>query len=343
MDSGEFVHIKVQQNGIDVIAKLSDTTNNWEEVFDSPTGELGSEQVYLLGSANSEYKIEIYPAQKFADPGTYNIEIFEKRKASLADKKWMAALDETQKADKLRSKNETRQQSIDQYKTALSLWKELNDNVQYADAMRSLGFVYIREKEYEKSLETFNQLLSTWKQIGDIRSEGFTHLIIGRIYDLQKNISKSLEYNLSSLEYWRIAKDADQETFVLMNIGNLYSVLNDKQKSIEFFEQALKINEQSKRPSVKAVVLRDYATAMQSMGEFEKAILLYDQSINQWQRTVNKPEEAKTAGMLAAILGEKHYNQKAAHYYAHALEIWTTLEEQSEIKKIQSALDKLAK
>jgi tetratricopeptide (TPR) repeat protein len=343
VDAGEFVHIKAKQNGIDVIAKVSDITNKWEGVYDTPTGELGSEDIYLLSNAKSKYEIEIYPAQKFADPGTYNIEIFQKRKASIADKKWMTALTATQNADKLRSKNETRQQSIEQYKTALSLWNELKDNVQYASAMRSLGFVYIREKNYEKSLETFKQLISRWKQIGDVRSEGFTHLIIGRIYDLQKNFTKSLEYNLSSLQYWKTAKDTDQETFVLMNIGNLYAALNDKQKAIDFFEQALKLNEQSKRPSVKAVVLRDYATAMLSVGEFEKAILLYDQSISQWQITVNKPEEARTAVMLAAYFAEKNNKQKATHFYQHAQEIWKTLDEQNEMNKIQSALDKLTK
>jgi tetratricopeptide (TPR) repeat protein len=343
VDAGEFVHIKALQNGIDVIAKVSDITNNWEGVFDSPTGELGSEDIYLLSHAKTKYEIEIYPAQKFADPGTYKIEIFQKRKASIADKKWMTALTATQNAAKLRSKNETRKQSIEQYKTALSLWKELKDDVQYASAMRSLGFVYIRENNYEKSLEIFHQLLSQWKQIGDVRAEGFTHLIIGRIYDLQKNFTKSLEYNLSSLPYWKTAKDTDQESFVLMNIGNLYADLNDKQKSIDFFEQALKINEQSKRASIKAVILRDYATAMLSVGAFEKAILLYGQSINQWQITVNKLEEAKTAVMLAAYFAEKNNKEKATQYYQHALEIWKTLDEQNEMKKIQSALDRLRK
>lgn len=339
----EFVHLKVQQYDIDVIAKVSSANNEWKEVFDMPTGELDAEDIYLLSDTGSKYEMEIYPAQKYADPGEYDIRIVRLVKASEADKKWMIALTATQKADKMRAKAETRQQSIQQYESALIQWKGLKDTTQYARAMRSMGFMHIREKNYEKAIEIFNQLLPIWKQLGDTRSEGFTYLIIGRVYDLQKNYGKSLEYNLASLEYWKRAKDTDQESFVLMNIGNLYSRLSDKQKAIDFFEQALKKNEQSERPSVKAVILRDYATAMLSVSEKEKAAQLYEQSFKQWQSTANTSEEARTAVLLATYFAEKNELQKAIHYYQYALEIWKKLDEQKEIKNIQAALDKLEK
>ncbi|MEO5646866.1 MAG: tetratricopeptide repeat protein, partial [Chitinophagaceae bacterium] len=252
LKAGEFTHIKAGQFDIDVMAKISLASDNWQEIVDSPNGELDSEDIYLMSTSGGKYEIEIYPAQKYADPGAYDIKIVRLSKASEADKKWMAALAATQKGSKLRAKSETRQQSIPQFELAMAEWKDLNDPLQYARAMRSLGFVYIREKNYEKAVEVFTQLLPQWKQLGDVRGEGFTYLIIGRIYNLQKNYSKALENNLNSLEYWRRVKDTDQESFVLMDNGNHYANLGDKQKSINAFEQALKINEQSARPSVKA-------------------------------------------------------------------------------------------
>ena len=337
---GDFVHININQSGIDVIARVS-TPNNEVQVFDSPTGELDPEDIYLLSNSGGKYDILISPAQKYADPGTYKIKVSRWGKASESEKKWMIALEETQKGDQLRDKADTRPQSLLQYEAALTLWKELKDPRQYANTQRSLGFVYIREKKYEKALEIFEQLKQSWHKLNDIRSEGFTYLIIGRIYDLQKNYSKSLDCNLSSLLYWRRAKDPDQESFVLMNIGNLYSHLQNKQNSLDYFKQALKKNEGSKRPSVKAVILRDYATAMLSFGEDQKAIQLFDQSLKQWHLTVNKPEEAHTAGMIAGYFGEKKNKQKSIYYYQYALEIWKKLNEEKEIKNVQLALDKL--
>lgn len=39
---------------------------------------------------------------------------------------------------------------------------------QYANTMRSLGFVYIRQKNYEEAINTFKSLLPVWNQVGDV-------------------------------------------------------------------------------------------------------------------------------------------------------------------------------
>jgi tetratricopeptide (TPR) repeat protein len=343
LSTGDFLHIKAEQFGIDLIAKVSTLDSQFAEQFDSPNGELNAENIFILSDSNRKYDIQIYPAQKYADPGEYVIKLMRSGKASERDKKWIAALTATQKADKMRAKSETREQSIQQYEVAMTEWLALKDNLQYARAMRSMGFVYIRLKNYDKAVEIFTQLLPLWNQLGETRAEGFTQLIIGRIYDLQKDYKKSLEYNLKSLPYWIKGNDSDQESFTLMNIGNLYSYLGDKQKAVEYYEQALKKNELSERPSVKSVIQRDYANSLMRLGEEENAIQLYEKSLKQWQATANKPEEARTAVLLAAHFGKNNDQQKAKLYYRHALEIWKKLDEKNEIKNIQTALEKLEK
>ena len=344
LNAGEFVHIKATQYGIDVMAKVTKANGEGENIFDSPTGELGEEDIYLEGTpAGSKYQIEIYPAQKYADQGEYVISIVRLDKESETDKKWMAALASTQKADKLRARSDTRLESVQQYELAAAEWMALKDTVQYASTMRSLGFGLIRLKNYEKAVNIFSQLLPIWNQVRDIRSEGFTYLIIGRIYDLQKKYKQALDENLNSLEYWIKSKDVDQESFTLMNVGDLYIQLSDKQKAINSFEQALKKNESSERPSIKAVILRDYATAMLSIGENEHAVQLYEQSLKQWKLTINTPEEARTAFLLAAYYDEKKNRKEAIQFYCNALGIWQKLGEQTEINKIQALLEKLGK
>jgi len=71
----------------------------------------------------------------------------------------MAALASSQKGDKLRTKAKSRQQSIEQYKLAAAEWIALNDTLQYAQTIRSLGFVYIRQRAYEEAIRTFSHLL----------------------------------------------------------------------------------------------------------------------------------------------------------------------------------------
>ncbi|HVK97173.1 MAG TPA: tetratricopeptide repeat protein [Flavisolibacter sp.] len=337
----DFFHLKVIQNGIDIVARVSSANKEFSAQFDSPTGEMDAENIYLMSDSSQTYELNIHPVQKYADPGYYSINIVRHEKASEKDRKWMAALKATQEADKLRTKAETRERSIEQYKLAAAQWQAVGDVAQYANTVRSLGFVQIREKQYEEAVQTFTGLLPVWRKLNDTRAEGFTHLIIGRIYNLQNDYKASLNYNLSSLDFWRKTNDYDQETFTLMNIGNLYTRLWDKEKAVDYFEQALKKNQLSRRPSVKAVVLRDYANAMLLTGENEKAVALFEASIKEWQKTANTPEEARTAVQLADFFSKMSNKQNASHYYKHAYVIWEKLADEKEMKTVQELMDKL--
>ncbi len=47
LNAGEFAHIKVEQYGIDIIAKVSSANSEDSNIFDSPSGELDAENIYL--------------------------------------------------------------------------------------------------------------------------------------------------------------------------------------------------------------------------------------------------------------------------------------------------------
>ena len=132
LNAGEFAQITAAQYNIDIMVKVFSAGGEYSEMFDSPTGEFGAEDIYLEGGGTGrKYEIEIYPAQKYADPGEYSISIIRLGEETDADKKWMAALAATQKADKLRAKADTRLQSIQQYEQAAAEWMALKDTVQY--------------------------------------------------------------------------------------------------------------------------------------------------------------------------------------------------------------------
>ncbi len=340
--AGNMIHLQVEQDGIDIIAKVRSADGMYNETFDSPTGELGAEDIYLYNDKDIKYKLEISPAHKDADPGNYFIRVVKREKASDKDKQWFAALTTTQNADKLRAKKETRLQSITEYKTAIKAWKNLTDSLQYANSMRSMGFVYLNLKVFDSALSVFTQLLPIWKKLGDVRSEGFTYLIIGRIYGMQKNYSKSLEYNINALPIWAKTKDTDQEAAIFMNIGNLYAHLGDKQKSIAFFEEALKKAELSKQPSIKPTILREYAISMGELKEEQKALGLFEQSKQQWQRMVDKPQEKITLVKMAEYFAGKNNRPKAIKYYSQAIELSKKANDTTGIQSLQSVVDSLA-
>jgi tetratricopeptide (TPR) repeat protein len=340
--AGNMIHLQVVQNGIDIIVKVISADGVYNETFDSPTGEMGAEDIYLYSNKDMKYKLEISPAHKDADPGNYFIRVMKSGKASDKDKQWFAALTITQNADKFRAKKETRLKSIPEYIIAIEAWKNLNDSLQYANSMRSLGFVYLNLKIFDSALSIFTELLPTWKKLGDVRSEGFTYLIIGRIYGMQKNYTKSLEYNINALPIWAKTKDTDQEAAIFMNIGNLYAHLGEKQKSISFFEQALKKAELSKQPSIQPTILREYAISMGELKEEQKALVLFEQSKLQWQQMGDKPQEKITLIKMAEYFAGKNNRPMAIKYYSQAIELSKKANDTTGIQSLQSVVDSLA-
>jgi hypothetical protein len=82
LSTGDFIYIKAEQFGIDLIAKVSTLDSQFTEQFDSPNGELDAEDIFILSDGNRKYDIQIYPAQKYADPGEYVIKLMRSGKAS---------------------------------------------------------------------------------------------------------------------------------------------------------------------------------------------------------------------------------------------------------------------
>ncbi len=48
LSAGDFLHIKAEQYGIDLIAKVSSVDSQFAEQFDSPNGELDAEDIFIL-------------------------------------------------------------------------------------------------------------------------------------------------------------------------------------------------------------------------------------------------------------------------------------------------------
>src|SRR5262245_25111784 len=82
LSAGQFLKVIVEQQGIDVVARLSGPGGEQIVEFDSEGGGQGQELAPFVAEAEGEYRLTVLPRQKNAPAGGYEIRVEELRDAT---------------------------------------------------------------------------------------------------------------------------------------------------------------------------------------------------------------------------------------------------------------------
>src|SRR5882762_5534875 len=83
LEQDQFLHLVVDQRGIDVVVRAFSPAGRQLREFDSPNGTSGPEDVTLIAATSGVYRIEVAPLSGYENPsGRYEIKILEIRKAT---------------------------------------------------------------------------------------------------------------------------------------------------------------------------------------------------------------------------------------------------------------------
>jgi len=283
LEKGQFVNLLVEQHDVDVITRVFTPNDELIGEFDTPTSGRGTEAIRIGTDAAGEYRIEIYTLSERAEPGEYKLEIAALRPLTERDNKILAAVKFHQQADILRSKPETRRESVPAYEKALQIWRELGETSDEGNTLRAMGFAYQRMDELEKAKEHFGKALAIWEQTGDSRSAAFTHIIFGVIAKKQNDLETGLKEDLKAQPLWEKADDMPEYTQNLVRIGNDYIKLQNNAEALKYFEQALENSRRLKRKSIQAYVLSECGNAQATVGNKNEALKFYKQSLDLWK------------------------------------------------------------
>ena len=127
LEKGQFISLAVEQRDVDVITKVFTPENELIGEFDTPTSGRGTEIIRFGTDAADEYRIEIYTLSERAEPGEYKLSIADFHPLNERDQEILSAVKFHQEADILRSKPETRADSIPLYEKSLAIWRELGE------------------------------------------------------------------------------------------------------------------------------------------------------------------------------------------------------------------------
>src|SRR5262249_51724041 len=326
LTQGQYVHVVIEQKGVDVEVVLLGPDGNKLDEVDSPNGKYGTEPLSFIATVSGSYRVKVCSQEE--DPGgRYEIRIADLRIATEQDQKRSLAGKWYRQGTLLQGEGiaESLPKAIEKYEEALPIFRDLGDRQSEAHILHYIGSIYIRLGEHQKGLEFSNQALPIFRDLGDRRSEAHILRNIAWLYKRLGDEQKSLEYYKQAMPIFRDLGDRDQEAFVLTTIGLAYNKLGDKQKALECFNQALLMQRSIGDRGGEAVVVDSLAVLYDSLGDKQKALEFFNQALPLRREGRDRRGEIITLNNLGRVhdsLGDK---QKALEFFNQALPLWRRL------------------
>jgi CHAT domain-containing protein/Tfp pilus assembly protein PilF len=320
--SGHYLHIGVEQRGIDVAVALFTPDGKKIGEADGEQVTVGSEAISAIAEAAGAYGIEVRSPEKTARTGRYEIKVEELREATAEDKCRVAAEAAFREAVKLHYGTlEAKRKSIEKYYEALDLYRRATDRNGEAQALNNIGEVYWSLGESQKALDKFNEALPIFQAVGDRRWEANSLNNIGLVYDSLGEKQKALDKYIEALPIWRAVGDHSGEANTLNNIGVVYNSLGEKQKALEKYNEALPIFQAVGDRRWEANTLNNIGLVYDSLGEKQKALDKYNEALPIWRVVGDRRREAITLNNIGLVYRSLGETQKAMEKLNESLPI----------------------
>ena len=322
MTAGQFLHIVVKQQGVDVaVSMFTPDGKKIIEVNRNPLIE-GSETVSVIAEESGAHLIEVRSPEKTARTGRYEIKAEELRAATAEDKYRVAGDSAFLEAEQLEGGTlEAKRKSIEKYHEALELYRRATDRKSEGNALNNIGEVYREMGEIRKALEKHSEALPIRQAAGDRLGEATTLNNLGLVYSSLGDNQKALEKYNEALPLWRAMGNRAEEGTTLINMGVAYQELGEMQKALEKYNEALPLSRATGYRMIEGVILNNMGLIYGTMGEIRKALEKHNESLHICYEIGDRHGQAVTLSSIAAayrLLGE---TQKALETLNEALPI----------------------
>jgi len=319
VEAGQFVHMVVLQEGIDVAVSLLDPGGKELIKMDSLNGAYGPEPVSAIADVSGDFQLKVVAGE--AAPGRYQVQLADLRAPTQADRTRMEAERVYMAGADLYARGDASSfaAAAGKWQQSFDLWQSLDDKYGQAISLYSLAAALDGTKEYKKALDYFNQAQLLLHAVGDRDGEAATLTNIGAVYSNLGENQKTLDYYNQSLPVYRAVGDRAGEANSRYVVGKVYDALGEKQKALESYELALPILRDTGNRAGEAITLINIGKVYSDLGEKQKALESYNQVLPILRAVGDRAGEARTLsniGKVYADLGEK---QKALEYYSQVL------------------------
>ena len=320
VEPGQFIHLEVEQDGIDVALVLSEAAHELRRV-DGSQGFV--ERLSEVSETGGLWRLEIRSSDAQAPAGTYRLRLDPIRPATPADRTRVAAERRHDEALQMLAQGsaEAKQKAVVALGESAALWAEIDDGNGRGMALKDLAETYQDLGELKRSIEILGTALQLSRQTGNAHLEAVIENDLAWSYGRLGEGQKSLEHLERALALdRRLSKRAD-EAAVLGSIGWAYRNLGMGERALDFLSQSLQMNRELGDRSNQAAILNNIGLVYDDRGDYQKAIDAFKESLALCEGKAGCAAEAPALGNLGFAYSHLGDREKALDYYGQALRL----------------------
>lgn len=362
LDTGEYLHVTLEQYGVDAVVALLDPAGRKLFIVDSPVGQYGPEHLFFVAEQRSSYFLEVQPFEH-GRGGRYAV-LVERRPATTEDRIRAKACRAVSTADALIMRENLRahRRALQWYREAIDQWRQVGEIQQEAMAQTKLGKALFGLGEIASSAQHLESGLALLEKLGSssrqpaLRNDlGIAYEHLGRFaharacFEAAQTSARRMGNrreeivainNLGLLEQnsgepwralllldealagWRELEDTAGAAATLHNLGALYTVLGRLPEARNSLEQALSFYRRPGMDRNEAATLMALGWVRFLQGDVAGARAHLQHSLDLRRASGNRRGEAVTLDRLGTVSRETNELERAISEYRQAIEIF---------------------
>jgi len=191
--------------------------------------------------------------------------------------------------------------AIDNYNKALSIFKQLNDDLGIAKVNNSVGVIEIKRGNYNKGLNYSLSAIQIFES-NNLRSElSSAYNNLAEAYFNTNQFDKALDYNFKALSVREQLSDKSGIKMSTKNIAILYSMRKEHRRAIEYFEKLLNYLEPNKDQEIRAEILPRIGDEYLQFNDYTKATTYLLEGLRLNRNSKNKTGTLKSLNSIAKL------------------------------------------
>ena len=269
LSPGEYVHVKLEQQGVDAVASLLDPDGGTLLAIDSLNGDRGPEHLFFVADQGGSYLVE---ARAFGDGrGRFLLES-ESRPATPVDRLRAAACRALSEADALMGTVATQRQALKSYEVALDGWRRSGEVFQEAMTEYKLGNASRAAGEEASAARSWERALVLFASLGIADPQPVLHNKLGTARERLGEVDAARSAFEAALASARRLGNRREETAAINNLGYLEQRAGEPWRALLLFEEALAgWRELEDARKEEAVTLHNLGTLYLNVGKLPEA------------------------------------------------------------------------
>ncbi|HAJ64813.1 MAG TPA: hypothetical protein DCP31_40880 [Cyanobacteria bacterium UBA8543] len=372
LQTGQYLHVIVEQKDIDVEVILYSPDGKQLTISNSFNGASGPEPISVIAPASGNYQLKVrrFEEPENPDTGRYEVRVEALRTPTQQDQKRFAAERVFMEANQLALQpgEDSQRLAIAKWQEALALYNaianspnsDIDARAQVASILSVIANTYGNLHDGAQAINYFNQALPIYRDLGDSKaaddirktlqslyvitfpesrdamireSEGLEILRQGTAESLSRQAIQKFEE--ARLLYKKVGNKA-REANTLRTLSVLYFELKDFQTALQYLNQSLLLLQELRDTAEQAEILYTIAAIYTetNIKDFQKALDYYNQSLQLSRKVAHKIQEAKTLNSLGLVYFYLGNKPTALNYFKQSLPVSKEVDTETEAQAL---------